>query len=93
MKYLDIDSILSEEERLPCNFLIDAAFLGFLNPNDSEDSETLVENSRIELPLWLAVFLSEKKVVKVDIPKHFGSRMRDEIRAGAASINLREFSY
>ena len=27
------------------------------------------------------------------MPKHFGPRMRDEIKAGAASINLREYSY
>jgi hypothetical protein len=32
-------------------------------------------------------------VVKLYTPKHFGSKMREEIHAGAAAINLREYSY
>ena len=31
--------------------------------------------------------------VKFELPKHFQKKMRDEIIAGAANINLKEFSF
>ena len=53
MKYLDIDEILAEEERISCIFSIDAAGLGPLDPTTNE--EDLPAQSKVELPLWLAV--------------------------------------
>ena len=53
MKFLDIDEILAEEERLSCVFSLDASGLGYLDPTSNE--EDLPENSKVELPLWLAV--------------------------------------
>ncbi len=93
MTYLDLDTILSEEERVPCVFQFEVAYLGFLNPNDNEDSESLPKSSKVELPVWLATSLANTNVVTIEAPKHFGTKMRDEIRAGAESINLKEFSY
>ena len=65
MRYLDIDLILSEEERLPCEFIIDAAYIGFLNPNESDDSDVLKASTSVELPMWLALALSERNVVNM----------------------------
>lgn len=91
MSYLDIDNILSEEERIPSVFLLDAPGLGHLDV--SIDSEDLPENTRIELPLWLALAFGKKSMVTLELPKHFERKMRDEILAGAENINLKEFSH
>ena len=72
MRYLDIDVILSEDERLPCKFLADVAYLGHLDPSNAEDY--LPAETKVELPLWLAQSLSEKNMVQLELPKHFGSR-------------------
>jgi GINS complex subunit 3 len=91
MSYLDIDQILCDEERIPATFLLDAPGLGHLDP--SIDSEDLPENTRIELPLWLALAFGRKNMVNLELPKHFERKMRDEILAGAENINLKEFSH
>ena len=91
MRFLDIDLILSEDERIPCKFLVDAADLGYLDAANEE--EDLPTDSRVELPLWLARRFSELKVVELELPKHYGSKMRDAIMAGAAPINLKDFSH
>lgn len=91
MSYLDIDLILSEEERIPCVFNLDAEGLGSLDA--SVESEDLPSGSRVELPLWLAESLFKKSMVKTELPKHYGQKMRDEILAGALNIDLKSFSY
>ncbi len=90
MSFLDIDLILSEEDRLPCIFRVDAFDLGHLDP--SNHSSVLPMNSRLELPLWLALTLSKNNMVQMESPKHFGQRMRDEL-ASSSAVNLREFSH
>ena len=91
MRHLNIDLILSEDERIPCKFLVEGKNLGHLdNPNMEND---LADGARVELPLWLAKSLSELKMVELELPKHYGSKMRDAIMAGAAPINLKDFSH
>ena len=51
MSFLDIDTILAEEERLPCTFKYDAEKLGFLDPTNEEDT-VLPASSKVELPVW-----------------------------------------
>jgi GINS complex subunit 3 len=92
MRYLDIDTLLCEEERVPCIFQSDAKNLAFLD--SSLDQETdLPQHAKIELPLWLAAALSDRNMVRIEIPKQFGPKMRDELMADAISVNLREHSY
>lgn len=90
MSLLDIDQILNEEERIPCVFRSDAKGLGFMDA--TLDTADLPNGTRIELPLWLVSSLSKKRMVQMELPKHFEKRMRDEISAGAANINFREYS-
>jgi GINS complex subunit 3 len=94
-RYLDIDLILSEEERLPVTFSIEALHLGHLDPSSvpADGGDTLPALTRTELPLWLAQAMASKNMVKMELPKHFGNKMRDEIMAGAAKIGLREYSH
>lgn len=91
MRYLDIDEILSEEERLPCVFLHDAASLGNLDP--TADSADLLAQTKVELPLWMATVLTTKNMTEIELPKHYGGRIREELMAGATAVNLREYSY
>jgi len=93
-RYLDIDLILSEEERLPCLFLYEGANMGHLDSTtqQNEDNSLPVE-SRVDLPFWLGQELKVRNYVRIEPPKFYGLKMRDELRAGAESINLREFSY
>eukprot|EP01039_Chlorochromonas_danica_P003972 gene3973-4346_t len=88
--YLDIDTLLCEEERIPCVFRLEVPGLGFLDPNN--DSSTLPAGARVELPLWMARTLTEKRMVTMELPKHFDRKMRDNIAAGALSLNLKEYS-
>jgi GINS complex subunit 3 len=90
-RHLDIDRILSEGERVPCTFNNDSPLLGQLDTTNEE--EYLPEGTKVELPLWLAKALSHKDYVKIELPKHYGSKMRDAILAGAAPINLKDFSH
>ena len=91
MSYLDIDEILCEEERVPCTFMLTAVGLGHLDT--SVEGNDLPEQTRIELPLWLATQLHRKDMALMELPRHFERKMRDEILAGAENINLKEFSY
>jgi GINS complex subunit 3 len=50
MRYLDIDLILSEDERIPCKFRLEADKLGHLDPTNEEES--LPKESVVDLPLW-----------------------------------------
>ena len=90
MSLLDINQILTEEERIPCVFRADAKGLGFMDP--TVDTVDLPTGTRIELPMWLVSSLGKKRMVQMELPKHFESRMRDEIAAGAGTINFREYS-
>ncbi len=56
MRYLDVNLILSEEERLPVTFESQAYGLGHLDTNSNE--QDLPAKSKIELPVWLAQVLS-----------------------------------
>lgn len=87
---LDLDAILSEEERIPCQFSVDAIGLGFLDP--SNERPHLQQGARVELPLYMAKALKTRNIIEMELPKHYEHKMRDNIAASALNINLKEFS-
>lgn len=87
---LDLDAILSEEERIPCQFSVDAIGLGFLDP--SNDRPHLQQGARVELPLYMAKALKTRNIIDMELPKHYDHKMRDNIAASALNINLKEFT-
>lgn len=91
MNYLNLDEILSEEERISCIFLIDGSGLGYLDTTNNFYDLPL--NSKIDLPLWLSQILTEKNMIEIELPKHYGSRIREDIMAGAIVVPLREYSF
>lgn len=94
-RFLDIDVILSEEERLPCVFKVNASHLGHLDTSSAQVAtrRDLPRGTKIELPIWMSRQLSDKNMVDVHNPKHYGNRMRNEIVAGPNSVRFRDFSY
>ena len=71
--------------------MLNSEGLGYLDP--SGDDIDLSEGTIVDLPMWLGEELQKKRMVEINPPKHFGKKMRDEMRAGAAAVNLREFSF
>ena len=99
-RYLDIDVILRDEERIPCEFRVSSKFLvcadttGDIVQDDGKGGEFLPEGARIELPLWHGMKLKERGFVEMELPKHFGKRMKEEILAGShPALNLRDCSH
>lgn len=99
-RFLDIDNILRDEERIPCEFRISSKFLvcadttGDIVQDDGKGGEYLPEGARIELPLWHGEALNKKNYVEMELPKHFGKRMKEEILAGShPALNLRDCSH
>lgn len=91
MSYLDIDVILSEEDRVKCTFTLDAQDLGKLDKDTKTDY--LAEGTELELPLWMAETLLEKNMITAELPKQYNQTMRDALQAGAASVRLFEHSF
>ena len=58
MAYYDIDTILMEQEPLPCWFEQDILSMGFLHP--TIDSVNLPAGAKVDVPLWLAAALSQR---------------------------------
>ena len=50
------------------------------------------EGQAMQLPVWLAEPLAERKLVLVDVPRNYSSAVRNSLSADATSINLRDKS-
>ena len=90
MRELDVDVILSEEERLPCTFLQDGSNLGNLDQHVVDND--LPANTKVDLPLWLSSQFMKKNMVEMEFPKHYQRKMREELHAGAEAVDLRSFT-
>jgi hypothetical protein len=100
---LDIDSLLCEEDRIPVEFTNDVNGLRHLDPaggenRDDDNDNIIIKGTKIEISLWLAKGLlrppsKKQPIIKINIPKHYGKIMQDEIKAGAKNINFKEYSY
>ena len=86
---LDIDDLLSEEQRVPINPTPNAGRLEFIL--GLRHDEELPEE--VELPFWLARTLQEKRVAIPGVPKKFGPRMRSRLKAHAWAVNVREHGF
>ena len=88
--YYDVDALLGEEERVGCEALFGAVGLGFLDATC--EGADLAAHSRVELPLWAARKLAERRFVAVDTPKAYAHRFRTYLLADPVVMNLRERS-
>jgi hypothetical protein len=88
--FFDVNELLAGDERVKCTFLRDAVDCAFLDPSCVGDD--LKSGAVVELPLWLAEPLAEHQHVVIDVPQFLTPRFRRIMKAGPASVNLREFS-
>lgn len=86
--YYDIDSIMSEENIVPCVLRHGCTGVGrVLDPG--ADLDDLVPGTRVELPLWMVQVMAQRHLLEVDLPIYFKDHMRRKIRAGPGCENLR----
>ncbi|KAI5949596.1 PSF3 [Candida jiufengensis] len=98
MSYYDIDDILADSEKLPCQFNHTIPGLGYLegNPGKSIKSQT-----KIELPFWLAEILSILEIkTSTDVttfislidPDFLNEKVINAIKSDPESLNLHKLS-
>ncbi|KAL4990651.1 hypothetical protein BDW68DRAFT_31521 [Aspergillus falconensis] len=95
MSYYDIDSILTDAQKLPCTFELDVPGLGILEGNPGENIKA---GTRIDLPLWLGEMLSigarlgTSRLVTLDIPSALSERVMNALKADPRTVDLRSLA-
>ncbi|KAL4782849.1 hypothetical protein BJX76DRAFT_368842 [Aspergillus varians] len=95
MSYYDIDSILTDAQKLPCTFDLDVPGLGILEGNPGEHIKA---GTRIDLPLWLGEMLSigarlgTSRLVTLDIPSALSERVMNALKADPRTVDLRSLA-
>ncbi|KAF0682854.1 Aste57867_25041 [Aphanomyces stellatus] len=90
MPYYSVDELLAEEERVTCVFQAEAAGCGYMDP--STEGDDILENTKLDLPLWLAAALARHGTVNVQVPTCLSARYRNVIKAGPSAANLRDMN-
>ncbi|KAK3689070.1 hypothetical protein B0T22DRAFT_379495 [Podospora appendiculata] len=98
MSYYDIDSILTDAEKIPCTFQLEIPELGYL---DNQPGQPLKAGSKIALPLWLAEMLAiantggddqAKSFVTFDLPAALSNEVVQALKADPRAVPLRDQS-
>ncbi|MBN3298195.1 DNA replication complex GINS protein PSF3 [Amia ocellicauda] len=86
--FLSLDDILLSHEKLPCRTETAFPRLGFLEK--SSDTRDIPEGTKMEMPLWLAKGLYDRKrrVVSVDLPKVYREGWRTVFSADPNVVDL-----
>jgi GINS complex subunit 3 len=103
MSYYDIDAILTDAEKVPCQFELDIPDLGHL-----DNSPSLKAGTQILLPLWLAETLAvaslggptqlsagssqSRNPVTLNLPPALRQEVLSALKADARSVPLRDQS-
>ncbi|KAL2203710.1 GINS complex, Psf3 component [Sarocladium strictum] len=95
MSYYDVDAILTDGEKVPCIFELDAPHLGHL---DSSSSTGLKPATPLSLPLWLAEMLalasspstSSSAPLTLNLPPCLSENVISALRADPRSVALRD---
>ena len=94
MSYYDIDTILTDAQKLPCTFQIDVPGLGYL---DGNAGGTIKAGTKLDLPLWLGVMLAvsnsndprSQPLVSLDFPAPLQQRVINALKADPRTVDLR----
>ncbi|KAL1897993.1 DNA replication protein [Sporothrix stenoceras] len=99
MSYYDVDAILTDAEKIPCEFQIDVPGLGYL---DQTPSHTLKAGTRLNLPLWLAEMLAlannaassdeAKPFLTLNLPPALRHDVIQALKADPRAVPLRDQS-
>jgi len=91
--YYDVDSILSEIEQIPVNFLIDAYKLNWIDSSSIEKNQDLKSGTKVEIPIWLASVFFEQQMVDVLTPLMLGPIMRGHLQADPVVVSMSNNPY
>jgi GINS complex subunit 3 len=83
--YFSIDSILAEGQKIQCSFKLDVSQLGYLGGGDDVD---IKEDTKMQLPFWLAETLFYQDWVDLALPQPFTQRVKKALNAEARSVKL-----
>ncbi|KAL3962367.1 hypothetical protein ACCO45_003890 [Purpureocillium lilacinum] len=97
MSYYDVDAILTDAEKVPCQFELDAPDLGHL---DSSSSTGLKPGTPLSLPLWLAEMLAlastggddARAPLTLNLPPCLSERVANALKADPRAVALRDQS-
>ncbi|KAG8437279.1 hypothetical protein GDO86_008110 [Hymenochirus boettgeri] len=86
--FLSLEDLLMSQEKLPCRIESGFPRLGFLEKGG--DSDNISGGSKMELPLWLAKGLYDKKrrILSVEHPKIYREGWRTVFSADANVVDL-----
>ncbi|KAI5970733.1 PSF3 [Candida margitis] len=96
MSYYDIDDILADAEKLPCQFNHTIPGLGYLEGNPGKPIQS---GTKLELPFWLAEILAVLEVTNSDSsfislidPDFINDKVLNAIKSDAKSLDLHKLS-
>ncbi|KAF7173466.1 hypothetical protein CNMCM5623_005724 [Aspergillus felis] len=100
MAYYDVDSILTDAQKLPCTFELEVPGLGILEGNPGENIKA---GTRMDLPLWLGVMLfpltpkkrarlGTSRLVTLDLPSALSDRVINALKADPRTVDLRSLA-
>ncbi|CAI0415944.1 unnamed protein product [Linum tenue] len=84
--YYDIDDILAEEDFVPVQF---HKAVNGVKIDESSERGFVEQDSKAELPFWLARGLHLQQAISIKVPACFNRNTRLEIEADAGSVDLR----
>ncbi|KAF4973260.1 hypothetical protein FSARC_415 [Fusarium sarcochroum] len=94
MSYYDIDAILTDAEKVPCQFEIDVQYLGHLD----NSPHGLKANTPLSLPLWLAEMLAlastptSSAPLTLNLPPCLSTAVLSALKADPRAVPLRDQS-
>ncbi|ORX46661.1 DNA replication complex GINS protein psf3 [Piromyces finnis] len=89
--YFDLDSILSEQQKLSVSFTVDVPGLGFLENNPGG---SLHSGEKVLLPFWAMSCLTlisspdNEPIIDIVNPKCFGNQCLNQLIAGPTTVHL-----
>ncbi|KAG5979038.1 DNA replication protein [Claviceps digitariae] len=94
MSYYDVDAILTDAEKVPCQFELDVPYLGHL-----DNSSGLKPGTPLSLPLWLAEMLAlasagddAKPPLTLNLPPCLSEKVINALKADPRAVPLRDQS-
>ena len=91
--YYDLNSILTDSQKVPCTFELAVPGLGYLSGNPGT---SITQNTKVELPLWLGEMLAVNRLsnsadtlITMDMPAALNKRVMNALKADAKSVDLR----
>lgn len=51
--------------------------------------DTLKANTKVDLPLWLALALAKREIIELRNPKYLGQSFFDQLKAGCEVVSMK----